>query len=104
MVRKLKNCLFGYVKLIKNADPEKYKYTNIAALARDSCSRIFVSRETLWKKCYYLWADMSSLLHIDIKGKDILILGEGPTQELDHTILTAEAILYPINFTFYTTK
>ena len=54
MVRKLKNCLFGYVKLIKNADPEKYKYTNIAALARDSCSRIFVSRETLWKKCYYL--------------------------------------------------
>ena len=33
MVRKLKNCLFGYVKLIKNADPEKYKYANIAALA-----------------------------------------------------------------------
>ena len=47
---------------------------------------------------------MSSLLHIDIKGKDILILGEGPTQELDHIILTAETILYPINFTFYTTK
>ena len=47
---------------------------------------------------------MSSLLHIDIKGKDILILGEGLTQELDHIILTAETILYPINFTFYTTK
>ena len=28
----------------------------------------------------------------------ILILGEGPTQGLDHTTLTAEA-KYPINFT-----
>ena len=34
---------------------------------------------------------MSSALHIDNKGKDILILGEGPTQGLDHTTLTAEA-------------
>ena len=37
-------------------------------------------------------------MHIDSKGKDILILGEGPTQGLDDTTLTAEAI-YPINFT-----
>ena len=35
---------------------------------------------------------------MDNKGKDILILGEGPTQGLDDTTLTAEAI-YPINFT-----
>ena len=34
---------------------------------------------------------------IDNKNKDILILGEGPTQGLDDTILTAEAI-YPIDF------
>ena len=43
-------------------------------------------------------ADMSSTVHIDNKGKDILILGEGATQGLDDTTLTAEAI-YPINFT-----
>ena len=43
-------------------------------------------------------ADMSSSVHIDHKGKDILILSEGRTQGLDHTILTAEA-KYPINFT-----
>ena len=43
-------------------------------------------------------ADMNASVHIDNKGKDILILGEGPTQGLDDTILTAEAI-YPINFT-----
>ena len=41
---------------------------------------------------------MSSSVHIDNKGKDILILGEEPTQRLDDVTLTAEAI-YPINFT-----
>ena len=41
---------------------------------------------------------MSSSAHIDNKNKDILILGEGPTQELDDATLTAEA-KYPINFT-----
>ena len=40
---------------------------------------------------------MSSSMHIDNKGKDILILGKGPTQGLDGTTFTAEAP-YPINF------
>ena len=31
---------------------------------------------------------MSSPVHIDNKEKDILIIGEGPTQGLDDTILT----------------
>ena len=43
-------------------------------------------------------ADMNSSVHIDNKGRDMLILGEWPTQGLDGTTLTAEAI-YPINFT-----
>ena len=34
---------------------------------------------------------MSSSVHVDNKGKDILILGEKPTQGLDDTTLTAEA-------------
>ena len=42
--------------------------------------------------------DMNSSVDIDNKGKDILILGEGPTQGLDDTTLKAEA-KYPINFT-----
>ena len=41
---------------------------------------------------------MSSSMHINNKGKDILTLGEGLTQGLHDTTLTAEAI-YPINFT-----
>ena len=40
---------------------------------------------------------MSSSVHVDNKGKDIFILGEGPTQELDDTTLAAEA-KHPINF------
>ena len=43
-------------------------------------------------------ADMSSSVHIDNKSKDILILGEEPTQGLDDTTLRAAAI-YPIHFT-----
>ena len=43
-------------------------------------------------------ADLSSYVHIGNKGKDILVLGEGPTQGLDDTTLTTEA-KYPINFT-----
>ena len=40
---------------------------------------------------------MSSSVHIDNKKKDILILGKGPTQGLDDSMLTAEA-QYSINF------
>ena len=38
---------------------------------------------------------MSSLVHVDNKGKDYLIRGKGPTQELDDMTLKAEA-KYPI--------
>ena len=41
---------------------------------------------------------MSSTVYTDNKNKDILILGEGPTQALADTRLTADAN-YSINFT-----
>ena len=40
---------------------------------------------------------MSSSVHIDNKGKYILIFGKGSTQGLDDATLTAKA-KYPINF------
>ena len=43
------------------------------------------------KNVIILGADMSSSVHIDNKGKDILILGKGPTQGFDDTALTAKA-------------
>ena len=45
---------------------------------------------------------MSSSAHIDNKKKDILALGIGPTQGLEHT-LSAEK-MYCINFTFTNKK
>ena len=41
---------------------------------------------------------MSSSVHVDNKGKDILILGSGPMQGLGEHSLTAEK-MYLINFT-----
>ena len=37
------------------------------------------------KKVITFGADISSSVHIDKKNKNILILGEGPTQVLDDT-------------------
>ena len=42
-------------------------------------------------------ADMSSSIHIDNKKKDILVLGRGPTQGLESTLIAEK--MYSINFT-----
>ena len=47
---------------------------------------------SIGKSVIILWANMSSSVHVDNKNKDILILGEGPTQGFDYNTLTAEAI------------
>ena len=44
---------------------------------------------------------MSSSVHIDNKGKDILIPGEGPTQGLDHNQINRRS---KISYKFCTTK
>ena len=51
----------------------------------------------LGKNIIIFGVDMSSSVHVDNKKKYILILGNAPTQGLEHT-LTAEKI-YSINFT-----
>ena len=43
---------------------------------------------------------MSFSVHVDNKKKNILILGKGPTDGLDDTVLTAEKE-YSINLTEY---
>ena len=50
------------------------------------------------KNVIFFGVDMSSSTKIDNKGKDILILGIGPTQGLDEHSLSAQK-LYSINFT-----
>ena len=47
--------------------------------------------------------DMSLSVHVDSKGKDILILGRGPKQELGEHSLTSEK-MYSVNFTDHREK
>ena len=92
----LKNCLFGSVKLAKNADPDKYQYSG-HGIGVDSRSEFSLTDSSIGKSVIIFGVDMSSSLHIDNKNKDILVLGREPTQGLDNTTLTAEAE-YSINF------
>ena len=95
----IKNCLFGSLKLTKNADPDKYKYSGYSHTAtvrhRISRSDFSFTDGSMVENVIIFGADMSSSMHIDNKNKDILILGEGSTQGLDDTTLTAEG-KYPI--------
>ena len=60
--------------------------------------RFFIYRWKYGKNVKICGVDISSSVHIDNKNKDILIFGEGPTQGLDDTALTAGA-KYPIKLT-----
>ena len=93
----LSNCLFGSVKLTKNADLDKYKYTGYS-VGFDSRSEFLFTYGSYGKNVIIFGADMGSSVHVDNKGKNILILGKKATQGLDDTTLTAEE-KYPINFT-----
>ena len=86
----MKNCLFGEVTLTKNADIDKYGYSGYE-IRLDYGIKFFIFRWWIWLKY------ISSSTHIDNKKRDILVLGKGPTQGLEHT-LTAEE-MYSINFT-----
>ena len=93
----LSNCLLGSVKLTKNADPDKFNNSGYS-IGFDSRSEFLFTDGSMGKYVIVFGADMSSSVHVDNKNKDILILGEGPTQGLDDATLTAEA-KYWINFT-----
>ena len=90
-------CLFGSLELTESTDPNKYKYSGYG-LEFNSRSKVSFTDGSMGKNVIIFGADMSSSVHIDNKNKDVLILGEEPTQGLEDNILTAEA-KYPINLT-----
>ena len=93
----LKKFLFGAVALTKNADIDKYKYSGYG-IGFDRRSSFSYPSGGFGQNVTVFGADMNSSIHIDNKGKDILILGRGPTQGLGGNSLTAEK-MYSINFT-----
>ena len=90
----LKNRLCGSVKLTKNADIDKYGYFGYG-IGFNRQSSFSIGNET-GKNVIIFGFNMSSSTKIENRKKDILILGKGPTQGLEHT-LSAEK-LYSINF------
>ena len=93
----LNNCLFGPLKPTKNADPDKFKHSDYGR-GFYSRSEFSTTVGIMGRKVIIFGSDMSSSADVDNKNKDILILGEGPTQGLDETTLTA-VVKYSINFT-----
>ena len=92
----IKNCLFGAVTLTKNADIDKYGYSGYG-IGFDRRGSFSFPGGAYGQNVLIFEVDMSFSPHIDNKKKDILVLGTGPTQGLEHT-LTADK-MYSINFT-----
>ena len=96
----LENCfitLSGAVKLTKNVDIDKYKFSGYG-IGFDGKGTFLFPDGGFAQNVITFGVDMSSSVHVDNQKKDILIPGEGPTQGLDDTTLTAEK-MYSINFT-----
>ena len=85
----------------KNADIDKYGYSGYG-IGFDRKSSFSFPGDGFGQNVIIFGVDMSSSAHIDNKKKDILILGKGPSQGLEHT-LTVEK-MYSINFTVVTKK
>ena len=91
----VQNALFGAVGLTRNADVNKYKYSRYAtAFDRTSSSSLPGGGDG--QNVIIFVVDMNSSIHVDNKGKYILIIGKRPTQRLGEHSLTSEK-MYLIN-------
>ena len=72
----LTNALFGAVKLTKDADIDKYKYSGYG-IGFDGKGFYLYPGGRTGRNLIIFGADMTSSIKIDNRGKDILILGKG---------------------------
>ena len=85
------------VSITKNADIDKNKYSGYG-IGFDRTGIYLLPSGRFGRNVIIFEFDMNLSIHIDNKGKNILILGKGPTQGLDEHSLTAEK-MYSVNFT-----
>ena len=69
------NCLFGAVRLTKNADIDKYKYTGYG-IGFDSKETFLFPDGSFGQNVIIFGADMSSSTHANNKTRNILVLGK----------------------------
>ena len=86
----LSNSLFGAVKLTKNADLNKYKFSGYSS-GFNARSQFLLPFGKWNKNVVIRGADNSLSRHTDNNKKNILLLGERPTDGLEVTAITAEA-------------
>ena len=77
------SCLFGAIT--KNAEIDKYRYSGYG-IGFDRIGRFSFPGGAVGQNLLICGADMSSSAHIDNKKNDILVVGIGPTQGLEHTL------------------
>ena len=93
----LENCLFGAVKLTKNVDIEKYKYTGYG-IGFDSGGSFLFPDSSFGQNVTIFGADMSSSVYVNKKVNNILVLRKKFIQGINGTTIYAEKT-YLINFT-----
>ena len=93
----LENSLFGAIKLTKNTAPNKCSYPGYSVVF-DARENVLLSHNSgIGKNVIIFGVDMSLSVYVENKKKDLLILGKGPTDWLDDTMLITD-IEYCISF------
>ena len=93
----LENCLFGAVKLTKNPDIDKYKYSG-HGIGFDSKGSFLHLSAGYGRNVIIFGADMSGSAYSNNKTRSILVLGKDFIQGIDNTTIYAEKMYSP-NFT-----
>ena len=82
--------------MTQNADINKYGYSGYG-LGLDRKTVFSFPGSGFGQNIIIFGVDMSSFVHVHSNKKDILILGSGPKQELEHTLIPEK--MYSIIFT-----
>ena len=97
----IENCLLGAVSLTKNGDTDKYKYSGYG-IGFDRHGFFSHPSSGTGRNIIIFGVDMSSFTKFDNRKKNILILGKGPAQRLEHKLFAEK--MYSVNFTEHDNK
>ena len=87
----LENCLFGAVKLTKNAHIGKYKYSE-CGIGFDSKGSFSPASWGYGRNAITFRADMSSSAHANNKARSIVVLGKYFIQGINNTTIYAKLV------------
>ena len=89
--------MFGAIKLTKNSDISKYKYSGYGTGFDARETFLFPGGGSFAQNAIIFGADMSSSVHANNSTRNILVLGKKFIQRIDNTKIYPEK-MYSINF------